>query len=110
MVLRNSVDHETLWPLLAQSERASGRCERSGGETSTHAAIARKAAPSGSPRRASAHYHLLNVPLLITRTHSRELTWISQRFLRNIWNQHNGRPTVGGVFISSRNGAPSQKG
>ena len=29
---------------------------------------------------------------------------------RNTWNQRNERPTVGGVSIRSRNGAPSRKG
>ena len=34
----------------------------------------------------------------------------SRNFLFNIWKQRNERPTVGGVSIRSRNGAPSRKG
>ena len=35
---------------------------------------------------------------------------ISTQFLRNIWKKRNERPNVRDVSISSRNGAPSQKG
>ena len=35
---------------------------------------------------------------------------ISKTFLCNIWKQRNERPSVGGVSIRSRNGAPSRKG
>ena len=35
---------------------------------------------------------------------------ISKQFLCNIWKKHNERPNVGGVYIRSRNGAPSRKG
>ena len=32
---------------------------------------------------------------------------ISKQSLRNIWKKRNRRPNIGGVFIRSRNGAPS---
>ena len=35
---------------------------------------------------------------------------IIRRFLCNIWKNRNERPTVGGVSIRSRNGAPARKG
>ena len=34
---------------------------------------------------------------------------ISKHFLSNIWEKCNERPSVGGVSIRSRNGAPSRK-
>ena len=34
---------------------------------------------------------------------------VSKQFLCNIGKKRNERPNVGGVFISSRNGAPSRK-
>ena len=34
---------------------------------------------------------------------------ISKQFLCNIWKMRNERPDVGGVFIRSRNSAPSRK-
>ena len=35
---------------------------------------------------------------------------ISKQFLCSIWKKRNESPTVGGVSIRSRNGAPSRKG
>ena len=35
---------------------------------------------------------------------------ISEQFLCSIWKKRNERPNVGGVFVRSRNGAPSRKG
>ena len=35
---------------------------------------------------------------------------ISKPFLCSMWKKRNERPNVGGVFIRSRNGAPSRKG
>ena len=35
---------------------------------------------------------------------------ISKRFVCNIWKKRDEHPNLGGVFIRSRNGAPSRKG
>ena len=35
---------------------------------------------------------------------------ISKQFLCNTWKKRNKRPNVGGVSVTSRNGAPSRKG
>ena len=35
---------------------------------------------------------------------------INKKFVCNKWKKHNERQNVGGVFIRSRNGAPSRKG
>ena len=35
---------------------------------------------------------------------------ISKQFVCHIWKKRNERPNVGGVFIRSKNGAPSRKG
>ena len=35
---------------------------------------------------------------------------ISKQFICSIWKKRNERPNVGGVSITSRNGAPSRKG
>ena len=45
-----------------------------------------------------------------SRTAKQDGDRISKQFLCNIWKERNERPNVGGVFIRSRNGAPSRKG
>ena len=44
------------------------------------------------------------------RTAKQDGDRISKQFLCDIWKKRNERPNVGGVYIRSKNGAPSRKG
>ena len=54
-------------------------------------------------------YHTCSLPMLVItpRPPRQEGGKISKLFLCNLWKNRNERPTVGGVSIRSKNGAPS---